>query len=236
MTKTAGMLMLLLSSIIHADIPFPYAEPPLDKIAFQISAKQWVTTKTALLSINVNATLTNADLVKTRNEIMDTLNKIAKGDWHVTQFDRSQDSSGLEKLYVQAQVRMEQSNLTGIYQIAKDVSKPGSNYEIGGIEFKPSLEETQLVESQVREQLYQKANDELSRINKVYAGQNYTLNNLIFFPGDTLPPQILEKSYRQETMNTMVMASPAPAPSIAVSNELTLTALVLAASNRSLEK
>ena len=92
MNKIAGMLAALTLNIsFAAEIP---PEVMLDKVAFQVSAKQWVSTKTALLSVNINATLTNADLVKAREAIMDSLNNIAKGDWHLIQFDRSQDSSG----------------------------------------------------------------------------------------------------------------------------------------------
>ncbi len=130
-----------------------------------------VSTQTALVTVNINATLSNSDLVKARADIMDKLAKISAGDWHLTQFDRSQDSSGLEKLYVQAQARVAQANLTTNYQNAKSVSKPGASYEIGTIEFKPSLDEVQQVRAQLRERIYQQARDELARLNKVYTGQ-----------------------------------------------------------------
>ncbi len=227
MRKIAGMLAVI------ALTPVAYAGndvPPLvlDKVVFQISAKQWVTTQTALLNVNVNVTLSSADLVKARADILTSLNKIAKGDWHLIQFDRSQDSSGLEKLYVQAQSRVDQSALTDIYQNAKSVSMPGANYEVSGVEFKPSLEETQAVRAKVREQLYQKVNEELSRLNKAYPLQNYSLSNLAFVEGDNLPQQ--PRAYQAKEMNAVVMAA-SPAP-LTVSNELVLTAFVEAASNR----
>jgi hypothetical protein len=232
MKKITGMLIGMVSLPLWAEvIPFP-PEVPLDKISFQVSAKQWVTTKTALLSVSINATLTNSDLVKTRSEIMETLSKIAEGEWHLTQFDRSQDSSGLEKLYVQAQIRVDQSNLTNIYKIAKDISKPGANYEIASIEFKPSLEETQAIQAQLREVLYQKANDELARMNKVYGSQHYSINNLIFMDGEAPPVYPMAKMQAQETNYTAMGAAAPNGGSLAVSNELTLTAVVQAASNR----
>jgi hypothetical protein len=227
MKQVAGMLAFLaLTPIAFAgdDVP-PLV---LDKVVFQISAKQWVTTQTALLNVNINVTLSSADLVKARADIMVSLNKIAKGDWHLIEFDRSQDSSGLEKLFVQAQARVDQSALTDIYQNAKSVSMPGANYEINGVEFKPSLDETQVVRAKVREQLYQKVNEELSRMNKAYPLQNYSLSNLVFFEGD-IPPQ-QPRPYQAKEMNAVVMAA-APAP-LTVSNELVLTAFVEAASNR----
>ncbi len=226
MRKTAGLLALLTLNMGYAaDIP---PEALLDRIGFQVAAKQWVSTKTALLSVNLNATLTNADLVKTRADIMDRLNKIAKGEWHLVQFDRSQDSSGLEKLYVLAEARVDQGSLTDVYKNAKSVSKPGVTYEIGTVEFKPSQDEIQQIKTQLREKLYQQANEELGRINQVYTKQNYTINGLLFFDGEVLPQPTLYQA--REMVTTMAM--PAAAPSLTVSNELTMTAVVQVASNR----
>lgn len=219
--------------------PFTFAAdavlPPqliLDKVLFQVSAKQWVTTQSALLRVHVNVTLSNADLVKARSDIMERLKKIAAGDWHLIAFERSQDSSGLEKLYVQAQARVPQTALTDVYQNAKSVSIPGAQYEVANIEFKPSLEETQAVLAKVREQLYQQVNDEVARLNKVYPTQNYSVNHLVFVSGNT-PVAQTTRAYQAKEMNTMVMSAGAvPSSDIAVSNELMLTAVVEAASNR----
>ena len=230
MKQVAGLLVLMaltpLAKAAAGDIVIP--QMVLDKVLFQVSAKQWVTTKTALLNVNINVTLNSADLVKARADIMTSLNKIAKGDWHLIEFDRSQDSSGLEKLYVQAQARVDQAALTDIYQNAKSVSIPGAKYDISGVDFKPSLEETQVVRAKVREQLYQQVNDELSRMNKAYPNQNYSVSNLVFVEGDNPTPQ--PRAYEAKQLNTMVMAA-APA-GLTVSNELVLTAMVEAASNR----
>lgn len=226
MKQIAGMLALMaLTPVALAESAVP--QLVLDKVVFQISAKEWITTKTALLNVNINVTLNNADLVKARADIMNSLNKVAEGDWHLLQFDRSQDSSGLEKLYVQAQARVDQSALTDIYQNAKSVSKPGANYAVSGVEFKPSLEETQQIKAKVREKLYQQVNDELARMNKAYPTQSYSVSNLVFVEGDNV---VQPKAYEAKQMNAMVMAA-APAP-LTVSNELVMTAMVEAASNR----
>ncbi len=209
----------------------PPSELVLDKVGFQMTARQWVTTKSALVNVTINATLTNTDLIKARAEITNSLDKIAPGEWHLVQFDRSQDSSGLEKLTVLARARVEQNALPNVYKNAKTVSKPGMNYEISSIEFKPSLEEVQDVKNQLRQALYQQANQELSRLNKVYSGQSYSLHQLIFVEGDREPPPQAFKT--RELVNTMAM--PANVPDVAVSNELTMTAVVQAASNRKQE-
>ncbi len=221
--------LMMLSPFTFSQVSLPPPPPPslvLDKIVFQTSAKQWVSTQTALLNVNIDATLSNADLVKARADIMSNLNKITKGDWHLLSFDRSQDSSGLEKLNVQAQVRVNQSVLTDIYQNAKAASKPGAQYTISEIDFKPSLDEVQTVRAAVRKQLYQQVNEELDRMNKAYPNQNYSVSNIVFVDGDNPQPPV---AYQAKTMNTMMVQG---SVSLAVSNELVLTALVEAASNR----
>ena len=225
-----------LTSLLVAIIPLscfacPPQRPALDKVQFQLSAKQWVSTQTALLTVSVNATLTNADLVKARADIMSQLNNIASGEWHITQFDRSQDSSGLDKLTVEAQLRVLQSNLTDVYKHAKSISKPGITYTINGIEFKPDLADTQQAKNQLRENLYKLVADEMTRINKAYGEQHYTLNRLTFVDGDA-PVQPMPMGANTRSMKTMALAAtPAYSP-IAVSNELTMTVIAQAASNR----
>ena len=232
MKRMAGMLVALIVSSVGYTMDVP-STLVLDTVVFQVAAKEWVTTQTALLTVNINVTLNNADLVKARADIMSRLTKIAVGDWHLTQFDRSQDSSGLEKLFVQAQARVAQSSLTNIYQNAKSVSKPGASYEIGTVEFKPSLDEVQNVRTQLRARLYQQAHDELIRLNKTYSSQNYSLNNLVFSEGDVMPlPQL--KTFQARVGMVNAMAEPAGAPALTVSNELVMSAVVQAASNRTI--
>ncbi|MGL5742848.1 MAG: hypothetical protein ACRCXC_10075 [Legionella sp.] len=223
-------LMIVTPFAFAADVlPPPQPQLVLDKIDFQLSAKQWVTTQTALLGVNINVTLTSADLVKARVDIMDRLNKIAKGDWQLTQFDRSQDSSGMEKLFVQAQARVNQDALTDIYKNAKAVSLPGAQYEVSSVDFKPSFDETQNVLMQVRQRLYQQVNDELARINKAYPAQSYSVSNITFVEGNN-PSQPVP--LQAKMMNTMAVGAAAASPALTVSNELIMTAIVEVASNR----
>lgn len=220
--------ILACSTIVSLSYATPQPSVSLDKVVLQLSAKEWVTTQTALLTVNVNATLNNADLVKTRADIMDKLTKIASGEWHITQFDRSQDSSGLEKLFVAAQARVPQTALTAVYQSAKDVSKPGAAYSIDSVEFLPSLDEIQHVKTKLRERLYQQVNDEINRLNKIYTTQHYSVNRLYLLDTETAPqPQPVSR----KSMNTMVMTA-AAAPVISVSNELVMSAMIELASNR----
>ena len=221
----ASMMLVFFSSLTHAE------GFNLDKVNFQMAAKQWVTTQTALLSVSINVALSNTDTVKVRDEIMNNLNKIAQADWQITQFDRSEDNSGLEKLFVAAQARVLQTGLKNIYQSAKAVSKPGATYEVNGIEFKPSVEEIQQVKAQLRDKLYQQINEEIGRLNNVFGSQKYTLNDLIFYGNEE--ELLAARAYQPRVMNVMAeKLSTSSAPAVSISNELILKAFVVLASTR----
>lgn len=80
MRRLFVILAMFISTLSIASGEFPRFA--LDKITFQTTAKQWVSTQSALLTVSINMTLSNTDLVKARGAILTNLNKISMGDWH----------------------------------------------------------------------------------------------------------------------------------------------------------
>ena len=115
----AVVMLFFIQTVLYASDTPPLV---LDKVSLQLTARDWVSTDKALLHINVNMTLNNADMVQARADILKNLKKVAEGEWHITRFDRSQDSSGLEKLYVQAITLL--SNLADV-KLRGDVYRDG---------------------------------------------------------------------------------------------------------------
>lgn len=221
----ASTLMLGVHFMSYASDAAPLV---LDTVNVQFVAKDWVRTEKALLQLNVNMVLNNADMVQARKDVLRHLKTIADGDWHITSFDRSQDRSGLERLMVNAQARVLQNTLTDVYTLAKKASKPGASYKVSAIDFTPSLEDRQAVKNKLRANLYQQVQNELAALNKMYPSQNYSVHDLRFAEGDA---PITPSRYKARDMNTMVMAA-APAAEISVSNEMLLTVVASLASNR----
>ncbi|MCX7091724.1 MAG: hypothetical protein NTU48_09785 [Legionellales bacterium] len=199
----------------------------LDKVNFQLSSKAWVSTQTALLSVTVNASLDSSDVVQARSDMLDKLRKIAPGDWHIVQFDRFQDSSGLEKLSVRAQLRVNQSQLAHLYDKAKNVSKPGETYQIASIEFKPDLIEIENAKALLRQNLNKQIQQELVQLNKTYTEQHFTVST-VGYQEELVSSQEQPMLMATGTASRMARAS---AP-VAVSNELVMTAVVEAGSVR----
>ena len=94
-------------------IPYPI-QPVLHQITFTMTSEQWVSTQNADVFVGVDATLDQNQLATAHTNILDKLNQLAKTDWHIIQFNRTQNSSGLEQLSVVAQARLPETALSKI--------------------------------------------------------------------------------------------------------------------------
>ncbi len=171
-------------------------EPLLNKVTLQLSAEQWVTTKTALVTVGINASVSDSDVGKIQSTILDKLNQLTgKAEWHIISFDRSQDQSGLEKVQVSAQARLPESALSGIRDKAKSMSKPGETFTLDNVQFTPSDDELRTANTTLRENIYQQAKVELDQLNKQYPDQKFYLHQINFM-GELTPgpmPQVMAK-------------------------------------------
>lgn len=201
--------------------------PPLDEVSFTLTAQEWAKTDKAKVTIAVNAALDKMALAKMREQIMSNLNKIAKGNWHITDFERSQDSSGLEKLYVEAEARINETALTNVNAQAQDVSQAGITYKVLNIDFTPSIADIEKVKKTLRDTIYHQAQTELTTLNTLYPEQKYAVHTLHFGEYTSLT------SARTQVM--MMSGDARPQSNVAanaVSNLVTLTADVNLASER----
>ncbi|NKB47253.1 MAG: hypothetical protein GKR77_05635 [Legionellales bacterium] len=196
----------------------------LDQVIFQVSAEEWVKTETAVVHVNIDAALSETDLATMRTQIMENLVKIAQADWRITQFQRSQDRSGLEQLNVRAQARVPEAALTKLNSQAKAVSKAGATYRIDQVDFTPSLAEVEAVNTQVRQKIYTQINAEITQLNQDFSGKQYTVHQ-IDFVGVGLPGADTKQA---REMQLSIQAT----PSVAVSNKVTLSATVAVAALR----
>lgn len=224
-----GVLTFMASNFLLAsEAPEAAVPKPLDTIAFQLQSEDWVNTQTALLRVRLNASIAAKDWGQARDVFLANLHRINEGNWHVTEFVRSQDSSGLEKLSALAEIRLPQSQMNNLSQKVDALSKPGATYRVESLIYEPSLTEREATKSRLRQSLYNAVNEEIARINKSFLGQTYSVKSLRFVEGD-MPMQRAE-------LNMMSMKAQAmPASSgqgLGVSESITLHAIVTLAATR----
>lgn len=200
-------------------------EPLLNTVTLELNAEQWVTTQTALVSVGVNATVTGGGLEKIQSTVLSKLNQISKGEWHIISFNRSLSQSGLEQVQISAQARLPSSDLGGLRDKAKAMTKPGETYTLDNVEFIPSENELRAANTSLRNVIYQQAKNEIDALNKVNPEQHYYIHN-IDFVGRVTPPTPQPMMYKVGGVGSMA----SNAANISVGNKLFITATVVLAS------
>lgn len=165
--------------------------PLLNKVTLQLQAEQWITTKTALVFVAVNAAVSDQGIGNVQGEVLEKLKKLSdKGEWHIMSFNRRLDQSGLESIQISAQARLPQSDLSGLRDKAKTISKPGETFTIDNVQFVPSDEELRIANIQLRNNLYEQAKAEVDTLNKIYPEQKYYLYSVDFMTQSTPAPMM----------------------------------------------
>jgi hypothetical protein len=219
------LLCVVFISPVWADVML---EPLLNQVSLQFSAEQWVTTKSALVTVAVNASVNDSGLEKIQNEVLTKLNDISnQGEWHIVSFDRNQDQSGLERVQILAQVRLDSAHLSGLRDKAKSISKPGETFTIDNVEFSPSADELRVTNTALRNDIYQQIKAELADLSKLYPEDKYYLHNVSFLTDMSVQPVSAYK------VNAMVSTTASPQPmranTISVGAKLKITANVILA-------
>lgn len=187
-------------------------QPWTSDISYQTTVYQTLKTEDAKVTVQVNGTSTESDTAKLRAQIMQRLNSIAKADWQIVSFQSSTDSSGLEQIKMTAQVRLLGNALNNLHRRASQLSKAGLKITIANIDYSPSQKTLQQAYSKLRMDIYNAANAEVERLDKVYQNRKYVVKNIRF--ASTAP-----------VYGVAMLAKTAPASqSVAVSKRVTLSA------------
>jgi hypothetical protein len=222
-------LMMTVPAWAMGDLP-GIQDALMNRISIRLSAEQYVTTKTALVTVGINAGVSDSGLEKIQDEVLKKLNTLSSaGEWHITSFDRSQDQSGLEKVVISAQARLPSAALVGLRDKTKSMSKPGETFTVDNVEFTPSEDEIRAANILLRNTIYQQAKEEVDRLNKMNPDQKYYIHN-IDFVGNIISPQPMMPMVQNAYMAKTAMSSMGGAPSLAVGNKVELSAIVVLAS------
>lgn len=162
--------------------------PRLNVVHYQTSVEQWVTTKTALVTVGVDANLNQNGTDTLQQQINSSLQSLASdASWQMTDYERNQDASGLERIHIEEQARLTADQLNNLRSKTDTLSKPGIKYSIIDMQFTPSLAEMQAAQDALRAQLYDKIKQETNLLNKTY-DQDFYVHNIQFFNGDAPMP------------------------------------------------
>lgn len=217
-----GLLSLTCMSAVWAQDQ--NVEPLLNKVTLQLSAEQWVTSKTALVSVGISASVAGSALEKIHGHVLAKLGRLSnKAEWHLVNYYRAQDKSGLESIQITAQARLADSELSGLRDKAKSISSPGETYSIDNIQFAPSDDEIRTANATLRDNVYAQAKAELERLNKMYPEQKYYMHDVNFLAALTPVP------IAQNAMIMKMGGDAAGSSALAVGDKLRIVAAVVLA-------
>lgn len=186
MKKTA-MIGLMVLPVLSLNL---FAKPNRDLtyIRFPVSVESWIKTASPLVTVNVIASVNPSQVANFNALVINKLNSMVKTEWRITQFNRSQDQSGLERIQLTAEARVSDKSLNELTAKAKAVSESGQQYEISHIEYKPTLTEIEQAHANLRQQIYQMAQEEAKRLNQAFPESHYEIVSINFLPIDLSAP------------------------------------------------
>jgi hypothetical protein len=226
-------LFLLLALSFGASVPALAADEVKkeDQVILDLAAENWVTTQTARVVVTVEAAVSNATAGTARADMTKAVESVTKADWRLTNFNRTQDQTGMERWSAQFEARVNEPQLSGLNDNAKKASKAGMQLSVAAIDFSPTLAEMQTAYGQLRTQIYKDANDQLAALNAAFPGRSYRIETINFTgsnenPGPVPMPMVM-RGYGG--MKASVMAeNAAPAlPPMERSEKLTLAARLI---------
>ncbi|MBV8060194.1 MAG: hypothetical protein JO253_01540, partial [Alphaproteobacteria bacterium] len=173
MRRLLCLTVLTLCSIFsaaHAD-----EAKPDDRVAFTLTAEDWVTTKTARVVARVDSAVAATATGSARAEMVKAVNNLAPAEWRLTEFNRMMDQTGLERWSAHFEARLPESDLGSLADTAKKLSKAGMQITINTVDFSPTLDEVEATRAALRVQLYKKVQDQLAALNSAIPGRNYRI-------------------------------------------------------------
>ncbi|MCL2468995.1 MAG: hypothetical protein FWF24_02030 [Alphaproteobacteria bacterium] len=159
---------------------------PDDIVSFELTKESWVSTKSALVTLAVNAAVSGNDAGSMRKNMTTAINNVVKADWRLISFNRNQDNTGLERWFVTYEARLEESALNSLGEKARGASKAGMQITVQNIDFSPTLEEREAAKAALRTAIYKSAKEQLELLNSTIPGRNYRIS-AINFSGSAMP-------------------------------------------------
>jgi uncharacterized protein YggE len=181
---------------------------PDDTVSFTLSAEDWVATKTAHVTLDVEAAVNASNAGSVRADVTKAVNEIAKADWRLTEFNRAQDQTGMERWSVVFDARLAESALNGLNDAVKKASKAGMQISVGKIDFSPTLDETEAVRAALRARILKEAGEQLAALNAALPGRSYRISEIVFDTDIFSPIRMI---HSRPMMAPVAMAASAPA-------------------------
>lgn len=184
LSAALAILMLLISPVAQAQ------QMRDDTVTLDLSLEKWIETDSATVTVVADLAVKAGGLGMARAAMQADLTKIsAKAPWRLVGNDRLRDEAGFERWRITAEARLPSTALGGIGSIVDELGEAGRSYTLLGIDFTPTLAEREVARAALRADIYQRAADELARLNAVYPTRDYRVAEIHTSPNAMVRPK-----------------------------------------------
>lgn len=199
--------------------------PVMDDITLSLAQEGWVETNTARVVIRLEAAGEGADAAAMRNDFQAVLAQLdADADWRFLSYDRRRDDTGLERWTARAEARLPETGLDGLSDEADEASRPGLAVRVETTDFSPTLADREAAIATLRQDIYERAVDELAQLDATFPDRQFRLAGIDFEFGDHRPAMMERAAQPMQAMDSG--GGQPDSPSVAVAERIEVRARV----------
>ncbi|MBP9726722.1 MAG: hypothetical protein KBD83_04580 [Gammaproteobacteria bacterium] len=206
-----------------------------NQISMQLQEEGWVTSKTALVTVNIQAATSKDSSSKLIAQVTNKLKSIVTDStpWRLVDLSTEKNPAGLLAISAKMSSRLNNDQVAQLQGAIDTLNKAGEQYKIENIDYQPELAEIAAENTRLRSLIYSDVLEQQKAINTAFTGSGYQLQTLSFDEVYAAPSRPM-LAYTANMDSARRTSSPAAAP---FSQQLTLNARVTFSSpNLSCEK
>ncbi len=148
-------------------------------MVLELSAEEWVRVEKVRVGIGFEIAGREDEINRLRREVPNTLKSLSQQEWFITSYSVFQDHSGLTRLSLVAQTHLPETELYGLYDKVKRLSKAGYAVRVAFVDYSPSVSDRERALATAREKIYRMAQEEAKRVSREL-GKNYMVYSVNF--------------------------------------------------------
>lgn len=153
-----------------------------NQISMQLQQEGWVTSKTAAVTVEIQAATSKDDSAKLIAQITDKLKSIVKNSapWRLVDLSTTKNSAGLLAIAAKMSARLDNDQIAQLQSAIDTLNKAGEQYKIEGIDYQPQLAEIADENTRLRVLLYKDMLEQQRIINSAFTSAAYQLQTVNF--------------------------------------------------------
>ncbi len=153
-----------------------------NQISMQLQEEGWVTSKTALVIVNIQAATSKDSSSKLIAQVTNKLKSIVTDStpWRLIDLATEKNSAGLLAISAKMSARLNNDQVAQLQSAIDTLNKAGEQYKIENIDYQPQLSEIAAENTRLRSLIYGDVLEQQKAINSAFTGVSYQLQTLNF--------------------------------------------------------